>query len=322
MEPTIYDVATRAGVSISTVSLAFNAPERVAQETLAKIMVSVDELGFVPKTEAVIRARRGVGRIGVIAPFTSFPTAFGRRLAGVFKGAMTRNAEIVVFDHASAAASRLVSLPLTRRVDGLIIMSVPFDGDVEQRLLGQRIPTVVLEIPHAGFSNVIIDHAAGGRIVGSHLVDRGHCRFAYVGHHQDYEYPSQSRRKLEGYASALPEAPEIRNIDYDFEKAVAAGLELLGQSEPPTAIFAHDDLLASGVLRAARQLQLRVPEDVAVVGFNDTDEAEPLGLTTVRQPFEESGEVAVKLLLDRIANPDSNKRDVVLGVSLIVRETS
>jgi DNA-binding LacI/PurR family transcriptional regulator len=320
--PTIYDVAVKAGVSISTVSLAFNSPERVRQETLQRIMATVDELGFVPKTEAVIRARRGVGRIGVIAPFTSFPEAFGLRLKGVFQGLSFQNREIVVFDQASAATSKLVSLPLTRRVDGLIIMSVPFDEEIAQRLVDQGIPTVLVEIPHYGFTNVIVDHAGGGRIVARHFLDRGHRRFAYIGHRQEHDYPSQSLLKLEGYESALPTAPEVRVIPYSFDDAVKVGVELLGEADRPTAVFAHDDLLASGILKAAREIGLRVPDELAVVGFNDTGLAEPLGLSTVRQPFEESGEIAAQLLLEHIGAPATTRRDVTLGVSLIERETS
>lgn len=285
-------------------------------------MASVDELGFVPKTEAVIRARRGVGRIGVIAPFTSFPSAFGRRLKGVIEGAGPQNLEIVVFDQASAAASKLVSLPLTRRIDGLIIMSVPFGDEISQRLVDQQIPTVVVEIPHEGFPNVIVDHVGGGRIVAQHLLERGHQRFAYLGHRQEHDYPSQSLQKLDGFASQLPTAPDVRNIPYGFEDAVAAGRDLLTGEGRPTAVFAHDDLFASGVLKAAAELGLRVPEELAVVGFNDSDLAKAIGLTTMRQPFEESGQVAVGLLLERIADPDTTTRDVSLRVTLIERETS
>lgn len=322
MTPTIYDVAVKAGVSISTVSLAFNAPERVRQETLDRIMTSVDELGFVPKTEAVIRARRGVGRIGVIAPFSSFPEAFGRRLKGVIGGAASKNQEIVVFDQASPATSKLVSLPLTRRVDGLIIMSVPFNDEVSQRLIDQAIPTVVVEIPHEGFTNVIVDQVGGGRVVAEHLLERGHERFAYLGHRQEHDYPSQSREKLEGFAARLPVAPVVRNISYSFAEAVVAGKDLLESGERPTAVFAHDDLLASGLLRAAAELGIKVPEELAVVGFNDSDLAQALGLTTVRQPFEESGEIAIGLLLESIDHPASTRREVSISVTLVERETT
>src|SRR5215467_12329468 len=94
---TIYDVATRAGVSISTVSLALNAPGRVRPATLARILSAADELGYTPKPEAVVRARRGVRRIGVVAPFTTYPS-FARRLYGVMRTLRNRSVEIVVYD--------------------------------------------------------------------------------------------------------------------------------------------------------------------------------------------------------------------------------
>jgi len=215
-----------------------------------------------------------------------------------------------------------VSLPITRRVDGLVIMSVPFDEAIERRLVDQAIPTVLVEIPHNGFSTVIIDHAGGGRAVAELFVSRGHRRFAFIGHRQTHDYRSQSLTQLEGFRSALPTEPQVRNIDYRVSEAVATAIDLLDNADRPTAIFAHDDLLASGVMEAARQLGLSVPEDLAIAGFNDSEIAEPLGLTTVRQPFEESGEVAMGMLLDQLADPAVSRRDVTLGVSLIQRATT
>lgn len=320
--PTIYDVAVAAEVSISTVSLALNSPGRVKPATLQRIMRSIDDLGYTPKAEAVIRARRGTGRIGVIAPFTSSPNESGRRLNGILRAASARNHEVVVFDQASAASSSLVSLPVTRKVDGLIIVSVPFEDHVEQRLIEHRTPTVVVEIAHDGFSGVLIDHFAGGALVATFLTERGHRRLGYIGHRQDHDYPSQSRQKLAGFASVLDVAPVVRDVEHDFDHAVRAALELLSAPDRPTAILAHDDLLASGVLRAAAIAGLDVPHDVAVVGFNDIDLAEPLGLTTVRQPFEESGELAVQLLDDQIADPSVGRRTITLSVPLIERSTT
>ena len=180
----------------------------------------------------------------------------------------------------------------------------------------------VIEIAHDGFSGVLIDHFAGGVQVGRYLTARGHRRLAYLGHRQDHDYQSQSRQKLAGFSSVLDEAPLVREIDNDFAHAVNAALELFDSPARPTAILAHDDLLAAGALRAAAMAGLSVPEDVAVIGFNDTDLAEPLGLTTVRQPFEESGELAVKILDDQIADPDIERRTISLSVSLIERRTA
>src|SRR5215470_13080062 len=179
--PTIYDVAQRAGVSISTVSLALNKPDRVQAATLARLMDAVDELGFVPKSEAVTRARRGVGRIGVIAPFTSHPT-FAQRLNGVLRVA-SRSAgfEVVVYDQESAAVSMLVSLPLTRRVDGLIVMSVPFTDQVADRLLA------------------------------SHLLAKGHERLAFIGQaHEPSERELQSDARLAGFRDGVGERLDVR----------------------------------------------------------------------------------------------------------------
>jgi DNA-binding LacI/PurR family transcriptional regulator len=292
-------------------------------------MDAVDELGFVPKTEAVTRARRGVGRIGVIAPFTSHPT-FARRLNGVLRVAGIERFEVVVYDHESAATSRLVTLPLTRRVDGLIVMSVPFVDEIADRLLDQQMTTVLVELHHRRFSSVLIDDAAGGRMVAEHLAARGHSRFAFIGQipqvHDDRLLQSQVRLKgfhegLQAAGLTLPDE-DVRVVEHGFEAARVAAHELLDREDRPTAIFAHDDVLASGVLRAARDRGLGVPGDLAVVGFDDGDVAAPLDLTTVRQPLEESGEAATEILLAQLANPRSSVRVTSLNLTLVERGTT
>lgn len=317
--PTIYDVAFEAGVSISTVSLALNNPSRVAAGTLARIMAAVDKLGFVPKTEAVARARRGVRRIGVIAPFTSYPS-FALRLNGILRQAMSAHFEVVVFDQQSAATSRLVSLPVTGRVDGFIVMSLPFSDDVARRMKAKHVPVVLVEFERPGFNCVLIDDVAGGRLAGKLVVAHGHERVGFLGAIQRVAYRSQSQLRLEGFRDALPREPESRLVEEDFDSARAAARELF--AEGITAIFAHDDFLASAALRAARDLSLGVPTDVEIIGFDDGKLAEAIGLTTVRQPLEESGEVATQLLLAQIDDPGRSVRNVTLELSLIERDTT
>jgi DNA-binding LacI/PurR family transcriptional regulator len=326
---TIYDVATKAGVSISTVSLALNAPTRVKPETLERVLAAADALNFVPKSEAVTRARRGVGRIGVIAPFTSY-SSFSRRLNGVLRAVRGQNSEIVVYDQESAATSVLASLPLTQRLDGLIVMSLPFSDGVAQRLLDQRVTTVLVEVERSGFSSVTIDDAAGGRMVAELLVARGHERFGFIGEarQQSHRYVLQSEARLAGFRDGLDrrgrELPEtnIRQVEHTLEAGAAVAEELLDLSERPTAIFAHDDVLASGILKTAARRGLRVPDDIAVVGFDDSDLAEHLGLTSVRQPFEESGELAAGTLLAQLANPGRSLQHITLKLSLVERGTT
>ena len=322
MPSTIYDVAERARVSISTVSLALNAPDRVRETTLRRIMDAIDQLGFIPKADAVTRARRGVRRIAVLAPFSSYPS-FARRLNGVLRAASQDRFEVVVYDQESAATSRLLSLPLTRRVDGLIVMSLPFGDDVAQRLADQRLPTVLIDNARTGFSSVTTDDAAGGRMVADLLVRRGHERFGFLGHAQrTHDYRSQSEARLDGFRAALPSPPATRLVEHTFEAACAGGRALLSGSQRPTAIFAHDDLLASAVLRAARDLALDVPRDLAVVGFDDAEIAEPLGLTSVRQPLEESGEVATQILLDQLDDARRSVRRTTLALTLVERDST
>jgi LacI family transcriptional regulator, galactose operon repressor len=316
---TIYDVAAEAGVSISTVSLALNDPSRVGVRTLHKVMRAVDALGFVPKAEAVTRARRGVRRIGVIGPFTSYPS-FSRRLAGILNRAGEERYEVVVYDQDSAATSRLVSLPVAGRIDGLIVLSVPVADDVAARLLEQQIPTVLLELTRPGFSSITIDDLAGGRLAGQLLARGGHLRYGFLGAVQTIDYLSQSRLRLAGFSEALADPPEVRLVPEDFRSAYRGARELFDGGV--TAVFAHHDLLAAAALRAAHDGDLLVPGDVEIVGFDDSDIAEPLGLTTVRQPLEESGELAANLLIAEIERPSRSARNITLEVALVERETT
>jgi LacI family transcriptional regulator, repressor for deo operon, udp, cdd, tsx, nupC, and nupG len=329
--PTIYDVASQAGVSISTVSLALNAPSRVRNETLERIHAAIDELGFVPKTEAIARARRGVGRIGVIAPFTTYPS-FSRRLNGVLSYLRGQSYETVVYDHEGAGTSLLSSLPLTRRLDGLIVMSLPLSDEVVQRLLDRDLPTVLVELERPGFSAVTIDNDAAGELVADLLTKRGHRRFAYLGEGGTKPHPHdrilQSEARFLGFRTALERRglsltdEYVRLVRHQLPLATEGAGRLLDLPEPPTAIFAHTDVLASGVLHAARRRRLDVPRDVAVVGFDDSDLAEHLGLTSVRQPFEESGELAATLLLGQLRDANRALQGVSLKLTLVERETT
>jgi LacI family transcriptional regulator len=328
---TIYDVAAKAGVSISTVSLALNSPARVRDETLTRIHAAIDELAFVPKTEAMARARRGVGRIGVIAPFTTY-ASFARRLNGVIAALRGESVETVIYDHEGAGTSLLASLPLSRRLDGLIVMSLPLSEQVVERILDRHLTTVLVELERPGFSAVAIDNVVGSVLVADHLVARGHTRFAFIGERGTKPHPHdrilQSEARMLGFRSALErhgfELPDERTRvgRHDLATAKREALELLDLPEPPTAIFAHDDVLASGVLHAARERGLRVPEDLAVVGFDDSELAEHLGLTSVRQPFEESGRVAGEILLAQLRDPSRSLQQVTLKLSLVERTTT
>jgi len=327
---TIYDVAERAGVGISTVSNALNKPDRVSPATRQRVLDAAAELGFVPKSEAVSRARRGVGRIGVIAPFVSY-SSYMRRLAGVLE-VMTRNhLEVCIFDEESAAAKSsllLSQLPLNSRLDGLIIMGIPLDDGAAQRLLDSQLPTILVDTEDPRFSSVSTDYDATGRMIAEHLVGEGHRHLAYLSEEGDTSLERlQGPRRFAALAATLERAGiaaadlEVRYVPHTVEAARTEARALLAAHPEVTAVVAHDDLLAIGVLEAAADLGMPVPERLAVVGCDDGDLALAAGLTTVRQPFEDSGRLAATKLLDELKSPQPRQL-TYLAQELVVRRTT
>lgn len=328
---TIYDVAEKAGVSIATVSRVLNTPHRVNEKTRQRVMNAIDQLAFVPKAEASARARQNSYRIGVLAPFFTYPS-FVQRLRGVASVVNGSEYELVVYsvDSALHYQRQLESLPVAHRIDGLIIMSLQLNDEAAQRLLRNELHTVLIESNHNAFSGVEIDNVGGGRLAAEYLLGQGHRRIAFVG--IDTEIPGctlpTSAMRLTGFHTKLTEIglplldSYVRNAPNDMEAAYTQAKTLLSLPERPTAIFAASDLLAIGVLKASRELGLKTPEEIAVLGFDDLDIAEYLGLTTIRQSLDESGRVAVELLLSRLADPLRGVQHVHFPLTIVNRHTA
>lgn len=332
MSSTIYDVASRAGVSIATVSRALNAPQTVNAATLQRIQDAIDELGFIPKAEATARARRIHRQIGVLAPFFMHYPSFTQRLRGVAGALLDSGFELVVYnvDTPEHVRGYLHSLPITRRLDGLLIISLMLDDQEAQRLVQHRLPTVLIEGTHPALAAVEIDNVSGGEMAAAYLMAKGHRCIGFVG--GDRQLPGYaigtSELRLRGFRAALAQqglTPRLAGFaprTATHEEARLQALDLLQQPERPTAIFAGNDTLALGVLKAAREMKLRVPEDVAVLGFDDADFAEYIGLSTVSQSLEESGRLAVEMLLPMLAEPARMNRHVQLPLKVVERETA
>lgn len=329
---TIYDVAAQAGVSISTVSQTLNRPERVNPRTRNRVLQAIEDLEYVPKAVAVSHARRGFGRIGVLGPFTAYDS-YRRRLTGVLAQCKDASRDVVVFDHESAAATvspLLRTLPVTGRLDGLLIMGLPLDDALTKRLAQRRVQVVLVDSGRPELSSVNVDDEEGGALVARHLLQRGHTDFAFVQETQKaQDFRSQARQRFAGFCDAVAEA----GVGRARPRLVATGNDIAGgrqalrsildrRGPPPTAIFAHHDLLAAGLVLEARSRGLGVPQDLAIVGFDDGVLAEALGLTTVRQPFEESGRIGAKLLCDLLAGTPISTQHITLGLELVVRDTT
>lgn len=329
-ETTIYDVARRAGVSISTVSRTLNTPNKVRPDTRQKVLESIDDLGFVPKAEARARAMKQTGRVGVITPFFTAPS-FIQRLRGIAESLSPEKYELVIYtiDSSNQLRGYLSSLPLMGNLDGLIILSLPINEDEVTRLIDHGLDTVLIEYPHTKLNSVEIDDEEGGYMAAKYLVEKGHRRVAFLG---DTDLPDYSihpvSMRLRGFRKALQEAhievPDsfIRLAPYSQEQTRQIAKELLSLPQPPTAIFAATDFQALGVLKATRQLNIKVPEQLAVIGFDDLDMAEYADLTTICQHLDESGRLAVELLLRQIKEPSRPVRHVTIPLSLIERQTA
>jgi LacI family transcriptional regulator len=270
------------------------------------------------------------GRIGVITPFFTAPS-FVQRLRGIAGALSPKNSELVIYtvDSTNHLQRYLSTLPLTGNLDGLIILSLPV-GDAEaRRLIDHELPTVLIEYPHPKLNCVEIDDVQGGYMAATYLLKKGHRRIAFLG---DTDLPEYSihpvNLRLSGFRQALKESgidlPDtfVRLAPYSQEQTRQVARELLSLSEPPTAIFAATDFQALGVLKAARQLNVEVPEKLAVIGFDDLDMAEYADLTTICQHLDESGRLAVEILNAQIESSSQLPRHAKIPLTIIERKTA
>jgi DNA-binding LacI/PurR family transcriptional regulator len=328
--PTIYDVAKLAGVSIATVSRVLNTPERVSESSRHKVMEAIDQLGFVPKAENRARALQSTRRIGVITPFFTSPS-FTDRLRGVAAALSKARFELVIYpvDSMDRLKGYLASLPITGDLDGLIILSLPLDEEAAQRLIANQLETVLVEQAHAGFSSILVDDRAGGRLAAQHLLDLGHrrCAYIYFGEHPEYAIHPEVQR-LEGFRETLAEhgvslpGDYIKHCQLSREGIRDKLRELFELPQPPTGIFAPSDDLAIRVIHRARELGIQTPADISVIGFDGIDIGEHVDLTTITQSLVESGQMAVELLLARLANPGRPIQQIKIQVHLEKRGTT
>jgi len=333
--PTIRDVAKRAGLSLSTVSLVINNRGYVSPETRESVLKVVRELSYHPTRSARGLASRTSGNIGFILSEEHFSQAepfYTRIFLGTEFEARDHNYYILLttvgnqFDPDQSVPRFL----LERNVDGVIIA-----GKLNEKLiayidsLGLPIVLVDYELKRTRHSAVLIDNWRGGTLAVEHLLSLGHRKIAFLG--GDIRHPSLTDR-CDAYRNALRQAglpsDETLEITDEQETSIEAGASaaarLLSRGVRPTAIFAANDAMAIGCIRQLKSRGIRVPQDVAVVGFDDIEMSSHIEphLTTIRVLKEEMGKVAVQRVVDSI---NAKTRTVVtthVPVELIVREST
>jgi DNA-binding LacI/PurR family transcriptional regulator len=328
--PTIRDVARHSGLSVATVSRVLNDMPIVSEEKRDRVRRAVDELGF--RRSATAR-NLSLGRsqtVGVVAPFFTTPSVV-ERLRGISERLAEHGYDLMLFDVETPGqrTDALRDFAQRDRVDGLLVISLPLADDEVDALLRDDLPVVLIDIGHPGLPHVMIDDVRGGELAADHLLAKGHRRIGFIGDVPTNPFGfTSSERRREGLRRAL-RAAGIDPIDrlerrgvHGREPARELALELLGLDEPPTAIFAACDVQAFGALEAADALGLRVPEDLAVIGFDDVEMAATVGLTTVRQPLREGGARGAELLLAAIEGGGQEPVEELEPLAVVQRRTT
>jgi LacI family transcriptional regulator/LacI family repressor for deo operon, udp, cdd, tsx, nupC, and nupG len=294
----------------------------------------VQELGYRPNPAAQRLASGKSLTVAVTVPFFTLPSVLARLdgainlLAGTDYDLIIHNIQVpaqrwACFQH----------IPRQRKADGLLIISISPLCEGEVALLVQaEIPIVLIDADHPGlsmFSRVVVDDEAGGRLATEHLLGLGHRHIGFLGDQTGNPiHFTSTRDRLRGYRQALEaagiEPREEHRVETGHSRAEARRMAhvLLSSRDRPTGVFAASDTQAAGVLEAARDLKLLVPEQLSVVGYDDIELADVVGLTTVRQPLFRSGQRGMQLLLDALrGNPYPPAREV-LPLELVVRGTT
>ncbi|WP_413452401.1 LacI family DNA-binding transcriptional regulator [Georgenia phoenicis] len=302
--PVMADVAARAGVSHQTVSRVLNSPGLVRPETRDRVLRSIAELGYRRNLSARALVTNRSQLIGVVTPGV---TLFGPSSATT---SIQRAARAAGYASVSAAIEDTTTNPrevleffLDLRVDGIVVVAPTVRTAEAARGLAASLPVVVISADRSTdgpLHLVSIDHHRGAQDATAHLVGLGHRHIAHVAGPADW---FDAHARVEGWRAQLLTAglpvPKVLPGGWDASDGYAAGRRLLAQRQVPTAVFAANDHLALGLLRAFADAGLRVPEDVAVVGYDDVPGSAFYGppLTTVRQPFDEVGVQAIETLL-------------------------
>ena len=326
--PTIHDVAARAGVSKSLVSLALRGSPKVSQASRDSIIKAAAELGYRPNATARSLADRRSRTIGINMAELDNPI-FPQMLTGAHSVIRERGYNTMLVSGERDPEIEHVELAklLEFQVEGLILISHRLPA-ATVRSLAAEVPTVVLtlrEITGPGIDSVTSDDEVGAQMAMSHLLELGHTRIAHVS--GGTLEPAVVRERV--YREVMEEAGlgELIRVsagDLTNEGGLLAGRTLLEEGDPPTAIFASNDISAIGVLAACQEYGLHAPDDISVIGYDGITigALRTLSLSTIAQPLTAMGALAAERLFDRMDGKKVKGRSIVLEPELLARTTT
>ncbi len=324
---TITQVAARAGVSLASASRALNG-QIASAETVEKVRKAADELGYVADAMAQSLKRGRTLQLGYAVADIGNPV-YVEMMTAIERVVSASGYRLVLSSASTAAQTVEVARGLGRGyVDGMILSPLRVNDELLEVLSAAPVPVVVLGLvpDAAGVDTVRADSPTAMRLVVDHLVDEGRRRLAFVNGPRD---TTPGTLRHDGFHAAVANHAgvahrAVETSDFTIAAGYAAAVDLLGEDDRPDAIVAANDLIGIGVVRAAQDLGLTVPDDIAVTGVDNTELADVVrpGLTSVDLGAEERGRVAAELLLARLAEPGRAAHRVTIAPSLVVRGSS
>ena len=328
----VKDVAALAGVSLGTVSNVLNRPEIVAPETADRVIQAIEKLGFV-RNDAARQLKAGRSNtIGLVVLDVRNPF-FTDLARGAEEAASEAGLSILLGDTGRSHKRETAYLDLfeEQRVHGVLVSPLT---DVARRLEGLRrrgIPAVLVDRSGAGsgFSSVSVDDVAGGRLAVEHLIAIGRRRIAYLAGSFDFHQVTDRLRGAREAVAAHPgttlDVVDIDGLTVLAGRSAGERIVALPAADRPDGIFTANDLIAVGVLQAlVMQSDIRVPDDIALVGYDDIDFAQTavVPLSSVRQPSALLGRTAVEILLEEARDPSLKARQIVFQPELVIRSST
>lgn len=328
MKPTIYDVAKEAGVSIATVSKVINNTGKMRETTRQKVKEVMERLNYQPNLMASALTGKGTETLGLLVPDISNP--FFSEMAKTIEDRAHESGMSVILcstDENEEKEKKYLELLQRKQVDGFIVASSFHNKTLLKNIVDSHVPLVMLtqHDPGLGVTSISVDDFKGGHEATSHLISKGHRDIAIIA-----EYTYSSKLRTYGYLEALEEH-SIQSQEGNIFRTVASienGRDCLKQiierEKRPTAIFACNDLIAIGVIQAAKEAGINVPEDLSVVGFDNTilSTTTVPGLTTIAQPIKDMGRRVVDVIIKEIKENLASKERILFTPQLIVRGTT
>jgi LacI family transcriptional regulator len=330
MTATIHDVARVAGVGIGTVSRVINNSPGVSPATREKVLAAIAQLNYKPDPIARSMISRRTGAIGVVVPYFTRP--FNTEILRGVEAALARTGRELILYNVETDEHRnryFSQLPMRRKVDGLLIISLLPEESCVRSFHEAGLPTVLVDAYSPLLTSLVVDNIEGAYQAIKYLIEKGHRRIGFINGIIEGNFKfNPANDRLIGLHRAFGEIslqfdPRLMlTSPWSRQEGKKAALELLQGAERPTAIFAASDVQAIGVLEAAKLLHIVVPDELSVIGYDGIEMAELLGLTTIEQPMQRMGKLGIEKLIEHIDNPRKEPELIRMSTKLVKRATT